>query len=1032
MINKNIIAAVLILMLGSAFIANAQTEIAMTGSVKDEYGNPIPGVVLSTNDKDIYITDKDGNFAVLADASSKVTFSLMGYKQVTVPVSQELNVVLEDDAHNLAEKVNLGNSSQYREVVSDAVSTVSGNTLGKSLMARLQGTLSGTLSGLTTREDSFEPTGESLTMWIRGYHTHHGGNPAIVIDGILYDSYSHDLLYRITPEEVESVSVLKDAASQAIYGLRGGNGVIVVTTKRGTPGKLKVGVNVSETLEQPSFVIHAFDSWKYATLRNQAAYNDGLGENYYYTDYQIQKMKDGDDPLYPNTNWADMIMKDVSQMQRVALDATGGNKVVKYYTNINFLRQGSFWNTDEQEINGESWNADNQKIRLNFRSNIDININSWISAWMNLAGSFIRNHYPSGGNSSTYNLMTYMPSTVYGATTPEILDSDGNEVVPGGEVIVTENLSDSPYARLNRGGYANETDTNIYGQAGIRLNLDFVTPGLWVGGSVGYLSYITSTKWTTRSYARYVRDDDWSTLNFTQYGTTQNGTLGYSKSTALYGYQSYKGEAGWARDFGRHHLKTDAYGIYMEFDDNTGNISATYDFRRVYTGAEVFYDFDKRYALKFAAGYSGSEYFPRKNRFLFTPSISGAWVASNESFINDAAPWLSLLKIRGSYGITGNDDTGYDRYSYEDQVSYSTGGTIGYLGYNVSEDVYGNSDLEPEKIKKWDVGIDLGLANQFQVTFDYYNERINNGLGKSTARIPVYQGISLGSYPVTNLAKFKNWGWELSVSYSKRFNPDWKFFFTGHLDYNRNKVIYIGESAYDDTYAYSYHTEGYPLGQSWGYLVDYSNGNGLFNFQDEIDAAPEYSFGTPRLGDIKYKDLNEDGVIDEKDLAPIGNGTLPKYSYGFTIGFDYKNFEVSMLFQGLADYWRDYGGVYSSQTVGDGIYTASSLNAWTAEKWLNDEKIDWPALSTNTTTSMQTTDYFFKRADFIRLKNIEISYKFPKKVCDFLGAGELRVYLGGQNLFTIDGMDHNDTPVEGSAFAMPIYRMYRVGFNVSF
>ncbi len=309
---------------------------------------------------------------------------------------------------------------------------------------------------------------------------------------------------------------------------------------------------------------------------------------------------------------------------------------------------------------------------------------------------------------------------------------------------------------------------------------------------------------------------------------------------------------------------------------------------------------------------------------------------------------------------------------------------------------------------------------------------MDNGLAKSTALVPVYQGISLGSYPVTNLAEYQNKGWELNVTYSKRFNDDWKLSVGGHLDYNKNKVIFIGENEYDETYAYRHRTEGYPLGQAWGYLVDKSNGNGLFNFQDELDASAKYSFGTPRLGDIKYKDLNEDGIIDEKDLAPIGNGFLPRYNFGFTIGAGYKNVEVSLLFQGVADYWRDFRGIYTSQTGGEGIYTNCALKAWTAEKWLNDEEIDWPALSTNATTNGQSSNYFFKKADFMRLKNVEISYRFPKKVCDYLGAGELRLYVGGQNLFTLDRIHHKDLPVDGSTFEMPIYRMYRIGFNVSF
>ena len=583
---------------------------------------------------------------------------------------------------------------------------------------------------------------------------------------------------------------------------------------------------------------------------------------------------------------------------------------------------------------------------------------------------------------------------------------------------------------LNRSGYSNETNTNIYGQAGIKLDLSFLTPGLWVGGSVGYLSYITANMATTQNYARFIRNDDWNNLEFTKFGTTINDNLKYSKGEALYGYLSYKGEAGWQRDFGKHHLNANAYATYQEFDNFTG--SATYDFRRVYTGAELAYDFDKRYAVKLSTGYSGSDYFPRKTRFVWTPGVSAAWIASNESFIRESIPWLSLLKIRGSYAITGNDATGFDRYAYKDQVTSTTGGLIPYLGYYTNESAYGNPNLEPEKIHKANIGIDLGVANQLQVSFDVFKEKMTNGVISSTAKVPLYQGIPLGAYPITNMGEYENKGWELSVSYKKRFNSDFALFVAGHLDYSKNKVIFVGETAYNESYAYRYRTEGYPVGQSWGYLTDYSNGSGLYNFQDEIEAGPKYSFGTPRLGDIKYKDLNNDGVIDEKDLAPIGNGSLPKYNFAFNVGFNVKNFEVSLLFQGIGDYDKNYGELISNQSAYDGIFTESHKSAWTAEKWLNDEEISFPALSTTSTTSNRTNDFLLKDASFLRLKTAEISYKMPKKVCDFLNASAFKVYLSGQNLFTIDGMKTNDTPVEGSVLNFPVYRMYRLGINLTF
>ena len=267
--NKHITIAAALLLLGSAFVANAQTDIAVTGTVKDIYGNPLPGVIVSANGKDLYMTDKNGQYAATADKSDELLFTLVGFKPQTVKASSNMDVVLEDDAHALAERINLGYSKVYREDLSDAVSTVSGDLLGKSLHTRLQQTLSGRLPGLTTIENTFEPTYEELSMYVRGLSTVHGGSAGVVIDGIFYESYAHDILYRISPEEVESITLLKDGASQAIFGLRGANGVLVINTRRGTPGKMKLNVNISNTVEQPVDVMHQFDSYDYAVLRNQ-------------------------------------------------------------------------------------------------------------------------------------------------------------------------------------------------------------------------------------------------------------------------------------------------------------------------------------------------------------------------------------------------------------------------------------------------------------------------------------------------------------------------------------------------------------------------------------------------------------------------------------------------------------------------------------------------------------------------------------------------------------------------------------------
>lgn len=979
----------------------------------------------------MYITDYEGKFHFDLDQSNTtLTFTLAGYKIQTKDTGKDVVIVMEEDAHLTAETVNLGFSVQSREVLSNAVSTVSGKTLEKSLIPRLQGTFSGHMSGLTTIGGSFQPNYETVAMYIRGLSTFHGGQAGIVIDGILYDSYSQDILYQITPEEVSSITVLKDGASQALYGLRGANGLIVVSTKRGVPGKLKLNVTLDETIQEPSYKPIFINSVTHATLKNQAAYNDGLGENYYYSEEQIGKFRAGNDSLYPNTNWHDMLFRRASHMQRIGVDATGGSDIVRYYANVNMLHQGSFYHTDQ-----EDYNSNNYLYRINIRTNVDINITKYLTGYINMAGNILRGNEPYGrdgsGNNAIYNLSYYMPSTLFGPVTPVIFDDEGKVKDPGGEVITTNKIGTSPYGMLNRSGYYTQTNTNIYGQTGFNLDMSFLTPGLSIGGNVGYLSNISSYLSTTQNYARFTRDDDWSKLIFKQHGTTQNTDLAYAKNQSLYGYMSYKGEVAYKRDFGAHHVNSILFGIFQELDDNTANIDATYDFRRIYSGLGVQYDYDKRYALKFDLGYSGSDYFPSGNRFLWTPGVSIAWIASNEGFIKNSLPWLTMLKPYFSYAITGNDATGMDRYGYIDQVTMGSG-IVRYLDYNTTETSFGNSNLRPESIKKYNIGVNLGIANQLSLSADYFKEKMDNGIYRSTSLTPSFQGIPLNAFPATNFAEYENKGFEIELNYLKRLNKDWTFNLGGSLSYNKNIAINAAETPNDNSYAYPYRIEGYPVGQSFGYLVDYSNGNGMFNTQEELEGAPVYSFGTPRLGDLKYQDLNNDKTIDEKDMAPIGNGSLPRYFYGVTGGFSYRNIELSFLFQGVADYYRDFYSLAVNESLGEGRYSENHLNAWSEERWLKGEKISYPAISTSRSVSAQNSDFFFKNASFIRLKNIEMSYSLPMKISKTVGAKSLKFILGGQNLFTIDKINSKDMPVEGNYGAFPIYRMYRISIRAQF
>ena len=421
-------------------------------------------------------------------------------------------------------------------------------------------------------------------------------------------------------------------------------------------------------------------------------------------------------------------------------------------------------------------------------------------------------------------------------------------------------------------------------------------------------------------------------------------------------------------------------------------------------------------------GYSGSEQFHPDRRYIATPAVSGAWIVSDEAFM-DGADWLSNLKLRASYGITANDQLGGDRFLYLD-----------YIDINGNEGLKGNPNLTAEKMKKQNYGFDLGLFNELTVSFDWYKSLCDNMLINSSGTIPEYQGVSLNNYPRTNWGKMENHGFEVEAMYEKRLNDDWSFYAGGSFSFNKNKVISINESPYSTDYAYHYRTEGQTLGQVWGYLIDYSNGNGMFNFKEELEARGlTYAFGTPRLGDFIYQDLNGDKVIDEKDMAPIGYSNLPRQSYNFSAGFKYKGLEFSVLLQGVNKVSTVVGGTGVYENAYQGVFNDIHRHAWTQERWNNGEKIEYPALSLNKSTNHQTNSFFVWNGSYLRLKNMEIAYTLPKHISKKISAENIRFSLSGQNLLTFDKMRSKYIdPEVGAMDKFQPYRVYNIGVSLTF
>lgn len=1004
--------------------------IKVNGLVKDATGNALPGVIISQGEQTLGMTDVYGHFKVNEkSAEEPLVFTLLGYKSVKAIGQPDMEVSMDFDIHQTDAPVDLGYTKVSKEVFTGSAAVVYNNQLMRNHKAMMQSQFTGNFSGLMARETGSEVTREDYSYYIRGISDMHANSPLIVLDGVpCYPGTEGRSLTYISPDEISSISVLKDAASQAIYGIAGTSGIIVVTTKRGVPGKLNVDVNFDQAFHQMTTRPPFISSTEYAMLRNQAAYNDGLGKNYYYSDEEIEKFRTGEDPYrYPNTDWYSMNMRKFVLTQKLGVNITGGNDIAKFFTNVNMIHAGGPYHSESNSMYTEArdkYKRNNDYYWFNLRGNLDVKINDYLSAYMNATGNLKKIHAPDGGFLATvYNYLFTMPSTVYGPYTPTVEGAP----YPGNQVIVTQKSDRSPYGMINRTGYDDFTITNVYANFGLKADLFFITKGLTATGDVAYMSNTTNYSSVYKNYRRYVLDSSSADLNFVRKGTEDNTNLSPWKHREGFYNLSYRGRINYARNFDIHHLNALAYAMYQRYEN-----TSAYQNMQIMSGVDMSYDYDNRYALRLVMGYSANENYSRQSRWVATPAMSAAWVISNESFMQAVKP-VSLAKLRFAYGVTADARTGLPRYSYEDNVSVNNGGPIGAFQYVLNENTIGNPNLVPEKCKKVNFGFDLGFFNLIDLSVDIFKEKVNNSIISSTMLIPSYQGIPLGNYPKSNVGVFENKGYEISLNIGKAFNSGFEFKVGGFMAYNKNKVIESGEISRGEGYVYPYRSHGFSYGQVFGYLVDYSNGNGFYNFSEEIEKGPKYSFGTPRVGDLKYQDLNNDNVIDEKDKAPITYGSLPNYTYGINGYFKYKGFDLSFLFDAVGHWNSVYGGMGVYETSYDGVFGSLHRHAWTEERWNNNEEITYPALSTKANTNQETNDFFVFDRSYFRLKNLEFGYTLPTLLVKHVGLEKVRVVLSGHNLFTTNHMKTKDFGPESGGYAsVPPYRLYSVGLQVSF
>ena len=1049
---KAAIAAVLLLMVVGSGTALAQTSgRTITGKVLDENNQPMPGVTIivdgTTNGT---MTGPDGTFTLGGVPSgATVIVSCIGYTDQVLPEGKTNYLVsLVPDSEMLEETVVVAFGQQKKLSVTGAISTVASADLRKTTSTRLDNALAGRVTGLTSMQSGGgQPGVDGATMYLRGAATTNGKSPLILVDGV-----ERDNIRTIDMNEVESISVLKDASATALYGVQGANGVILIQTRKGQKGKAQLNISVDQSWTSFTKEPSRLHSWEYCELRNEALMNDRQAPE--FSEETIAKFRNpllGLDPsspdydnqvairkaVYCDNDYYRMYLKSNTPQTRANANISGGTDFVNYFVNVGYIHQGGNLNTESPDYLG--YDPQCYMNRLSLRSNLDFHITKNLTASLNIASYAENVNMPAvgdlyrGDQSWMITDIIYQSQTILPISPGPVTDPRFGGVSDG--VVGYNYLDRSAYEIINRRGFHTNKRKNLNTQFSVNWDLgELVTKGLSVNGMAAYDTYnigVLEGRKKERVYNVRV-DYDSETLSYSSSNGDKIEPLTMT-SSRFSNYQIYvQGSINYARTFGKHNVTAMATA-YRRFWEGT---SADIPYNVLGTAARATYSFDDRYLVEGNLGYNGSEQFAPSKRFGLFPSGSIGWIASNESFLK-GNKYLTWLKFRASYGLVGNDSMRGLRFLYQDdnKIQSGNGFVQGLGGKIVKEGLIGNKSITWELSKKMNLGVEIGLFKDFRINVDYFTEKRDQILLKRRM-VPSFQGVSSDYIPRVNMGKVDNHGVDVEVSYSHTFNRDFSISSRVNFGFNDNTAIELDEPMRSEEYAYQYHEEGFRLGQEFGYLIDWdSPGNGYFTSQDEIDSYYPYGFGgKPRVGDFVYKDVNGDGVIDQKDLSPIGySTTVPGLNYGISLGLNFKGIDFNVLFSGLGRYSKYYSGQGVVEWTKQGTYFDWTRNGWTEERYKNGEKITYPAISTTKTVSHTENDFFIQNRSFLRLKNIELGYTLPERFLSKVGVKALRVYVSGQNLFVWDNLriTHID-PEQNNSYGYPITKNVTLGLNINF
>lgn len=998
----------------------AQKYIKIAGKVTSESGETLVGVTVKVKGSDIgTVTDSKGNYHLTVPENSVLEVSYIGYEKTEVPVTGEtiVNIILKASNKGLNQVVVVAYGTEKKVSVVGSQATI--NPLELKIPVRnLTNALAGRVAGIVAVQRSGEPGYDASSIFIRGISTFASSptGPLIVVDGV-----PDRPIDNIDPEDIQSFTILKDASATAVYGTRGANGVILVYTKRGKPGPPHINAEVDEGISQFTQLPKFVDAPTFMNL-----FNEGLtmrGRTPQYSQDEIAKHASGSDPdLYPNVDWYKVMFNRFGSNNRANLNVTGGSNTASYYISAGYYNEVGLFKRDKIE----SYNSAIKYQRFNFTSNVDVQMTKTTKLQLGVNGFIYNGNYPGTGTSTLFYYATAAPPH----TIPPRY-SNGQWPKVGGTI-------GDPYMFLTASGYATEFGSTVRSNIRIKQDLGFLLKGLSGTSMFAFDNISQANLQRTRTPSTYLATGRDSTGQLiTQLTDQGTDLLGFGSQLGT--NRRFYTETGlnYNNDFGQHSVAGMLLYNQSDFvDGGATNLISSIPYRQRGLTGRVTYGFREKYFMEGNFGYTGSENFAPGHRFGFFPSIGAAWVVSNEKFFEPLKNIISYFKLRYSDGLSGNSNTN-SRFLFLTQINGAGGYRFGepgnYTDYNGQVEGQVGSDVTWETARRRNLGIELNtFHDDLQLIVELFKER-RHGILLRNYTIPYASGYRVDNIPYGNIGITENKGIDISLSYNKTFERNSFVAFRGSFNYNVNKDVYDGLPPWQ--YPWLNRT-GHPIGQRFGYIA-----LGLFKDSTDILASPQQS-GDVRPGDIKYKDINGDGIINSYDQVPIGYGSIPRIVYGLNFAFGYRGFDLSLFFQGVGMVDFNYSGGFATVPFSQGA-TYGNLYTTVMDRWTpaygkdgsSNQQPFYPRMSTNQdqTTNYYTSTWWIKRADYLRLKTAELGYNFDLAALKRFKVSKMRVFLNGTNLFTISAWKFWDPELgDGTGAQYPNITVYNAGVRISF